>query len=181
MAEDIQVIKIKEYRTAFPWNTPKNTIVIDVEVSEGLICVFGYYHVGSTHIHQLIFLDPITPEYFIQSPLFHEIIAGDVKIAAYNTKFERELLQIPKDREMIELQPSPYYPKENYIQLKSLDQTSAKNLPPYGPKTIKKWVFHNYSCLIKQIILLQGKNSFAKPNIKEIFLKQLRGFENEQG
>jgi hypothetical protein len=179
MSDNAQIFKIKDIATPFNLNDLEDTVVIDVEVSEGLICVFGYYRMGATHIHQLLFLDPISPEFFIQSPIYHEIVAGDVKIAAYNTKFERKLLKIPEDREMIELQPSPYYPKEDYIQIKSLDQTSAKNLPAYGPKTMKIWVFHNYSCLIKQIILLQGLKSFSNPNIKEVFLRQLRGFGNE--
>ena len=150
----------------------KDIVILDVETEDQQITVLGYYRVGSDEIKQILFPTKISPEYLRHTPFFKKNFLSGVKIACYNTSFEKNLFSLPAHK-LIELQPYKYAPKERIISLKSIDQTSSKYLPRFIKKNFGIWAFHNFSCIIKQIVLYLGLENFSNPNIKEIYMQKV--------
>ena len=163
-----------EISTPFPKKIiEEDVVILDVETEDQQITVLGYYKVGANKIKQILFPNKISPDFLKNSPFFKTNFLSGSKIACYNTSFEKNLFSLPEHK-LIELQPFRYAAKERIISLETIDQTSSKHLPAFIPKHFGIWGFHNYSCIIKQIILYLGIGNFAKMNIKELYMKKMR-------
>ena len=152
-----------------PSSPVHNAIIVDTESNDRGIVVFGYFELGKTSVHQIVFDPPVSnlPR-DIQEIL--ETYAG--RIYCYYVEHEAEILNIPNEW-LNELMPYPYQAKEKLISILSLDRTSSKYLPKFSKSSLGRWVFHNYSCLMKQLVLYLGQDTFLRHNIKEIMIERI--------
>jgi hypothetical protein len=151
-----------------------NIIVIDVESYDvNFIVVFGYYILGESVIHQLVFHEPADPCKLAKNKFFIKLILhSNYKIAAYNISFESHLFGIPPER-MIETMPIPYLKKDDLISIKPIDQ-SAINLTcaSFDARKVAEVAFRNFSCIIKTTFLVTGYD-VLKHNIKFMYMNQI--------
>jgi len=173
MENQISTIEVIEVNTPFPKKLKeKNIVILDVETEDQQIAVLGYYVVGSGKIKQLIFPSKVSPDFLKNTKFFKNTFLSGIKIACYNTSFEKKLFSLSQSK-LIELQPYKYAAKERLISLETIDQISSKHLPVFNTKNFGIWSFHNYSCIIKEIVLYLGIGNFVKPNIKELYLQKV--------
>jgi len=150
----------------------REIVVVDCEVDMEKLCVIGYYDF-STGIHEFIFPTPIATQEFQQTSLFQQLFGNDVKIAAYNIEYEHRMLGVPKDR-CIELMPYPYCPKEKFIIVESLDKVSGRKNAKWSPASYADIIIHNYSCMVKEILLYLGLRNFARFDIRNQLKDKLK-------
>jgi len=144
----------------------REVIVVDSECEDQKMVVLGYYDNRTAGIHEVVFPDPITTDEFLHTEIYHRLFdLQSRKIAVYNSDFESQILGIPKDR-CIELMPYPYCPKEKFIILESLDKVSGRKNGKWGPTTYTDIIIHNYSCMVKEILLCLGHQNFARYDIR---------------
>ncbi len=135
----------------------KKITILDAEVdSNSRLVVLGFYNWGSKFINILLFKNSVDPKKFAASNFFKNKIVRGNEIWAYYSDFEKNLFGLKDEFKIKNLQPSPFVAKEKYISLGSLTKRSGRYLPPFSKQTISQYVFHNLSCLIKEIILMMG-------------------------
>jgi hypothetical protein len=149
---------------------PQNILLIDIEVSDGLIAIFGYYSMGAPGLHQLIFPEPILPSELLALPEVRTILENHSQYAIYNVGFEAGILQLPRAR-CIELMPYPKCPKERFIQIEGLSKIAAAHLPDCTIANIPLIAKHNLSCLIKELILFLFRPLFTSPRWTQDYLE----------
>ena len=121
-----------------------------------------------------VFIQPINPEDLVKSQLFRKRIApSGYIIAAYNTKWEGELLGLDLEN-MIELQPAPYVPKERFIQVQTLDSRRGSELPEWNEENRALICFHNISCVIKEIFILLMLETFGRTDFRKQYEELFR-------
>ncbi len=149
----------------------ERVIVLDTESEDQNITVLGYYEMGESFIHQVFFETPVSPQLLAKTAFFQQLfLRSHYRIAIYYVGHEAALFDLDPTR-CIELQPLAYAPKERYIKIQSLSK--ARRLPAWTRESIAEICFHNYSCLIKQIILYLGREDFARPGLKTHYLEKV--------
>jgi hypothetical protein len=79
----------------------------------------------------------------------------------------------------VELMPYPYCPKERFIILESLDKVSGRKNAKWGVDSFADIIIHNYSCMVKEIILYLGLRSFAIYDIRTQLKEKLESKEKK--
>lgn len=157
---------------------PANILVLDVETNEDkFILIFGYYIFGESIIHQLIFHEPTDPKQITRTQLFKKLIAhSNYKVAVYNASFESKLFNIPRER-IIETMSIPFVKKDDLISIKTIDQAAPKTVGSViDSAKMCEITFRNISCIMKTAILVLGFESFARFNVKHLFIHQLKNY-----
>jgi hypothetical protein len=140
--------------------------ILDTESLNQEIISVAWYNLGDPFINCLLLKTPLPGPVVTRIPLLHDLFTTR-RIALYNAKWECDLLELPRDQ-VIELMQYPYSPKEQYIELASLDKHSSKYLAidRWGPATYFPVLFHNISCVVKQTLLWLGLTTFALHDFK---------------
>jgi hypothetical protein len=150
----------------------QSVLLIDLEVREGLIAIFGYYSMGTSTLNQIIFPEPILPSLLLNMQEIKTLLASHRQYAIYNVSFEAEILNLPIPR-CIELMPYYKCQKERFIQIEGLTKISSAHLPDYEPKNIALIAKHNLSCLIKELTLYIFHELFTNPQWSTTYMEMI--------
>lgn len=151
-------------------------VIIDAETEyfELSLCItcLGFYKVGSKQIIQIIAPQPYSPDSLDANTIFRYFIKnGRYTLAAYNKSYESQLLDLKID---LELMPRPFIAKERFITIESLSVESGSNLPSW--KTNWKLICqHNLCCILKNIVLYLGRETYCRFDFINNYVEGLNG------